>query len=320
MDDLVSIIVPVYNVENYIVACVDSIIRQKYFNIEIILVDDGSTDKSGDICEKYKTTDSRIKVIHKKNGGLSDARNKGIEQAIGQYIMFIDSDDVVADSFVEHLYHLIGDTNAEIGICDLVHCYPKKNIEYMQETERYLYFTEEAICQMLYQRSFLVSACGKIFKRKCFDDIQFPLGMLFEDCAIMYQIFDKVNHIAYSNAKLYGYMHRENSITTKKFSKRDCDILTICSQIVEYMGNRSSVLQQAANSYQIVGALRIYLNAPKGTEFDKELRYCKQLIKKNSMGVLLDGKVRNKTKMAVLMFYLSRPIMPYVYKKIDRWK
>lgn len=320
MKELISVIIPVYNVEIYLENCINSVLNQSYKNIEIILVDDGSIDNSGKLCDEFALKDSRIKVFHKNNGGLSDARNKGIELSNGKYLVFIDSDDVVNYRFIEYLVNLVKDTGCDIGICDPVHCYPNKQINYVDESERHIYSSKDAICEMLYQKSFLVSAWGKIYPKKYFDELRFPVGIIFEDSAIMYKIFAKAQRIAYGNAKLYGYMHRENSITTKKFSKRDCDIIIICDQIVDDMGNKSPELQKAAASYQTVGALRIYLNAKGNAEFDEEVKQCIQIIKQNGKCVLFNTRARRKTRIAILMFYIARPIMQYVHRKVDRWK
>ena len=317
MNELISIVVPVYNVEKYLSTCVESILKQTYSNIEVILVDDGSTDCSGKMCDHYMGQDERIKVIHKKNGGLSDARNKGIIQAEGKYITFIDSDDVVSSDYVEYLYNILEENDGDIAICDPVHCYP--NV-FEQETFMRVYKAEDAIVEMLYQKSFLVAAWGKLYKKDYFEEIEFPEGMLFEDSAVMYKIFDKAKKIVYGNAKLYGYMHREGSITTKKFSKRDCDILTICQQLTEYMSNRSEKLQKAARSYQTAAAFRIYMNAPRNGMFDSEIQNSEQLLKINCKLVMQDSCIRKKMKMALLMYMFARPIMPIIYKKINRWK
>lgn len=320
MGELISIIVPVYNVEQYLDACMESILGQSYSNIEVILVDDGATDNSGKLCDYYAETDERVKVIHKENGGLSDARNKGISQAMGEYIMFIDSDDVVSSGFVEYLYKLLKDSLADIAICDPVHCCPGKEIIFEPEKIEKSFEPEEAIVEMLYQKSFLVAAWGKLFRKEYFNDILFPYGMLFEDSAVMYKIFDKATKIVYGNAKLYGYMHREGSITTKTFSKKDCDILIICDQITEYLSDRGDKLQKAARSYQTAAAFRIYMNAPRNGEFDAELNACDAFLRENQDLVLHDKSIRKKMKMALVMYKFARPVMPIIYKKINRWK
>lgn len=317
---LISIIIPVYNVELYLKVCIESVLSQTYENIEIILVDDGSTDHSGGICDYYAKRDERVRVFHKRNGGLSDARNKGMLYVKGDYIMFIDSDDVVSSELVEYLYRLLIENIAEIAICDPVHCYPGREICFESEKIKKVFTSEAAIVEMLYQKSFLVAAWGKLYKRETLKGICFPEGILFEDSAIMYKIFDNATKIVYGNAKLYGYLHREGSITTKKFSKKDCDILGICEQIVEYFSNRNIKLQNAARAYQTSAILRIYMNVPRNDDFDKELEYCIHFLDKNHVKVLHDCEIRRKLKFALLMYKYARPIMPAVYKRINRWK
>ena len=320
MEDLVSIVVPVYNVMQYLDACMESILNQSYHRIEVILVDDGSTDGSGQKCDYYSRIDSRVIVLHKENGGLSDARNKGIALAKGDYIMFVDSDDIISLNIVDYLLGLCEQYSADISICDPVHCYITENINFEDEREITVFNAHDAIVEMLYQKSFLVAAWGKLFRRTYFDDVLFPYGMLFKDSAIMYKIFNKANVIVYGDAKLYGYMHREGSITTSKFSIRDCDIIKICQQITEDMSNESASLQAAAKSYYTAAAFRVYLNAPRNGKFEQEINECKKVLNKNGKNVIKDSNIRKKLKMALLLYLYARPFMPIVYKKINRWK
>lgn len=317
--DLISIVIPVYNVEEYLGRCLDSVLAQTYKNTEIILVDDGSEDNSGIICDEYKENNDRIKVMHKSNGGLSDARNSGIELATGKYIVFVDSDDFVDETMVDYLYNLVQRNNAEIGICDPVHCYPNMEYKFEYQTKQICYNSEEAIKEMLYQTSFLVCACGKIYLRSVFDNIKFTKGILFEDSALMYLLFDRVDKIVYGNAKLYGYIHRENSITTNNFSRRDCDILSICNEMDEYFKNRSSITR-SLSAYHISAALRIYMNAPRNGNFKKEISDCEQYINDNINDVLSDKRIRTKLRYALILYKYARFLMPYVYSRVNRWK
>lgn len=317
---LISVIIPVYNVVEYLSGCIDSVVNQTYKNLEIILVDDGSTDGSAQMCEEWALKDNRITVIHKTNGGLSDARNAGIAAATGEYIEFIDSDDTVSKKITEHLLSIVEENNTEIGICDPVHCYPDTSYQYQEAHSVKVLTVEDALCEMMYQKSFLVSAWGKLFKRFLFNDVKFPVGMLFEDSAIMYRLFEKVNLVVYSDAKFYGYLHRDNSITTKKFTRRDCDILQICQEQVKFAKNYSSKVYNAALAYQIAGAFRVYLNAPSGSEFKSDLQVCENLIRKNGIKVLFNKNTRKKTKGALALFYISPKLLRMVYQKIDRWK
>ena len=320
MEEQVSIVVPVYNVGQYLRACLDSLVAQTYRNLEIILVDDGATDGSGEICEEYARKDGRIRVIHKENGGLSDARNRGIRSAGGSWLVFVDGDDTVSRDYVEYLYGLVAARGADIGICRLIHCFREGRAEFEPESEQRVLDAEEAVCEMLYQKSFLVAACGKIFRRELFRETLFPRGMLFEDSAVMYKILDGAEKIVYGDAGLYGYMHRENSITTRKFSKKDCDILPICDRIAEYFAGRGGNLRKAAASYQVVGALRVYLNAPRNGMYDSEIRKCIRIIKEKGWKVMRDSRARTKTRLALLLFFTARPLMHILYRRIDRWK
>ena len=317
---LVSIIVPVYNVEQYLDACMESICNQTYSNLEIIMVDDGARDSSGDMCDIWADKDDRIAVIHKKNGGLSDARNVGLNIAKGKYVMFVDSDDILSLDIVEYLLDLITENKAGISICDPVHCYPHCKVEYVDESKKIVYRNvSKAVSEMLYQTSFLVSACGKLYDFKCFDKIRFPKGVLFEDSAVMYRIFYEVDTIVYGNAKKYGYMHREDSITTNKFTKRDLDILDISRDILKYAERKKEILP-AAEAYFITANLRIFLNAKPENEFREVIRECKECIKKHFLSVFFDKNIRNKLRISLILFLFGRKAMIKVYNHVNRWK
>lgn len=317
--ELISIIVPVYNVQAYLERCLDSILGQSYTNIEILTVDDGSTDESGRICDEYEKKDARIHVIHKKNGGLSDARNAGMEAAHGSYLMFVDSDDVVDRRIVEKLYRMVCRHRADVGICDPVHCSPGEQASFVYTEKEMLFSPEEAIAEMLYQKSFLMAAWGKLYSAKLLKQIQFPVGMLFEDSAVMYRIFDRAKRIVHSPSRLYGYLHRENSITTGKFSKRDLDILTICGEMERYFAGRSAELRAAVTSYHMSAAFRIYLNAPRTEEYKDAVSACKRYLDDNYRKVQRDRSIRKKLRLALLLYQFARPVLPYIYSRVDRW-
>lgn len=318
MKDLISIIIPVYNVENYINACMKSVIEQSYDVLDIILVDDGSTDNSGDICDYYEKKDERITVIHKMNGGLSDARNCGIKKAQGKYITFVDSDDIIAHDYIEKLYTMIKNSQADISICDCVHIFPDTSFTFKKATIEEKMKPEQAIKKMLYQKQILVSAWAKLYKISLFSDVIFPVGMLYEDSAIMYKIFEKTNLIVYSNAKMYGYYHRENSITTQKFDVRNFDIMHIAEKIYMHYKNNSYLLG-AARSYYVVACLRIYLNCPNDKKYKEILKKIRKNINIYGIRVLLDNDARKKTRLGIACYYFARPFIRVVYRKVDRW-
>ena len=225
MDDLISIIVPVYNVEKYLKKCVESIINQTYKNIEIILVDDGSSDKSGDICDEYKKLDNRIRVYHKENGGLSDARNYGIDKAKGKYIGFIDSDDYIKNDMYEVLYKAIKKYNADLSMCRVIDCY--NNIPEFDNSNSCCVSLDvvTAIKKVMEATEVSVHAVSKLYKKALFNNLRFENGRTTEDGIIMIELFSNCKVIAYDNSIEYYYIHRENSITTTKFNERKYDVI-----------------------------------------------------------------------------------------------
>lgn len=318
--NLISIIVPVYNVENYVLKCLESISMQTYTNIEVILVDDGSTDNSLDICIKFAESDKRFQIFSKKNGGLSDARNFGMKYATGDEITFVDSDDIIESHMIQYLHDLKNKMHAEISVCNCTHCYSYENVKYVKATDEKIMKSEEAICELLYQKSFLVSAWTKLYDKKLFESIKFPVGMIYEDSAIMYRLFDEANNIAYGNACLYGYFHREDSLTTNKFSYKNFDILYICDELEKYFDDRSVAIKKAAKSYKISACLRIYMNSPRDEQYMETIKQCQNYIENNCKDVLHDKNIRTKLKGALILFRYAKFIMPVIYKKIDRWK
>lgn len=320
MSDLVSVIVPVYNVRKYLEECVNSILNQDYQNIEIVLVDDGSTDGSSELCDHIKLKDERISVYHKKNGGLSDARNFGIKKSKGNIIVFTDSDDVVCSNMITRLYNDLTDNGADISIVDITHFYNEEEpiFEHIKETN--IIQPEAALCDMLYQKNFLVSACGKMFKKELFKSILFPKNMLYEDSAIMYKLIDNSKTITYNKSKLYGYRHRGKSITTSSFSKRNLDIITISDEIVEYFSTRSENLVKASRAYRLNSHFRIFLTIPNTEEYKKYRIKSEDYIKKNCKAILKDKNIRSKMRIAIYCYIFFKPILKLIYSKVDRWK
>lgn len=214
MKEKISIIVPIYNVEKYLEECVESLIHQTYKNIEIILVDDESTDLSGKIADNYLKVDNRIKVYHKKNGGLSDARNYGINKATGRFISFVDSDDIVEPDFILTLYENLKKNMVRISACGICRYYDNgTRIEYNYQNIEKKYSKEEAHKYLNILGYFNVSSCNKLFDIKLFKNIKFPLRKKSEDMYVMYRLIEEANGIYYSSKTKYLYRQREGSIT-----------------------------------------------------------------------------------------------------------
>lgn len=206
---LISIIVPVYNVDNYLKKCVDSICHQTYRNLEIILVDDGSTDRSGSLCDEFVANDSRIRVIHKSNGGLSDARNAGMEVALGEWWMFVDSDDYIAPNTAETMLRAAVENRCEIAVCNMVRIYEDGEMEsfYRPVTESTVW-AEEQRFETLKQPS----VCNKLFYAELFEGARFPKGKYYEDTFIYHVLAYRASRIALTGLDGYYYLSRRESI------------------------------------------------------------------------------------------------------------
>lgn len=227
MKPLISVVIPIYQVKDYLVQCLESVMNQTYKEIEIILVDDGSTDGSGDICNEYKQKDDRIRVIHKGNGGLSSARNAGIDLAQGEYIAFIDSDDWIDARYIETLYKMCEENDCDIAQCVHWDIWTEVNYHVDKVTVPFIFNPRELACAFesieLWQS---ILAWNKLYRIELFDDIKYPEGRLHEDEYTSYKLAWKANKVAVTYAKLYYYRRcRENSIKTSKYSYKrlDCD-------------------------------------------------------------------------------------------------
>lgn len=253
--DLISIIVPVYNVERYLQRCVDSILRQTYKEIEVILVDDGSIDRSSAICDEYAASDPRIKVVHQQNGGASCARNTGIDLASGNYIGFVDSDDWIAPETYETLYKNIIHFDADVSDIDSI--ITSAEFVYKNEEEKILVLDKEDIL-IDYFIADRYSCCRKLYKRSVIGDIRFPLGKIGEDISTNFLFLSSADREVKSSLKLYYYYSNPESVSGCIFRKRDFDILDACSDLLKYSkGNPKvydlAIIKQAVSYYSIIG-------------------------------------------------------------------
>lgn len=242
----VSIIVPVYNVEKYLQKCIDSILAQTYTNYEVILVDDGSTDSSGKICDTY--FGGHIRCFHKANGGLSDARNYGIQCAEGSHIMFVDSDDYLHPECLKMLVELIETNNAQISCVGqfridediTITDYPKIDFEKVE-----LINGIKAL-ELLCLRKIGTSACGKLYEKRFFEDIKFPYGVLHEDICTIPYILEQAQSVAYANEALYYYVQRKNSIMHKHVTEYNIKSFAGVDNLVGYVDKNHPELHEAA--------------------------------------------------------------------------
>lgn len=240
---LITIIVPIYNVEQYLRECIDSIVSQTYSNLDIILVDDGSLDKCPEICDEYKQKDNRIRVIHKNNGGLSDARNAGLDIATGEYISFIDSDDVVSKRFIELLYKpFLHNENIGVSLCKFKPFYGDKCGQSTEEK----FFERIDLDLLLSQNSSLNtylsmecnSACNKLYRRRLFNNVRYPKGKIYEDVFTTYKVLFNAGEIYRTASQLYFYRIRLGSIMgAKSFSLDYLNLVDAIHETIDWLKN-----------------------------------------------------------------------------------
>lgn len=303
---LITVIVPCYNVELYLPRCVDSILNQTYKNLEIFLVDDGSPDRCGEICDEYARQDKRIKVIHKENGGLSDARNVAIDVATGEYIVFVDSDDFVALDYVETLYQLATDNDAQVAVTWLK-CFDEGTgpVADTHNGKTLKVFTaEEALLSMFYQKDFDTAACAKIYHHSLFEGIRYPEGWLYEDLSTTYRLMMKCRRVAFSNYMSYYYLLRKSSIEGSPFKPAKFES---CMNIVNQLKRDRSAMpiniQRAMNCRIVSLVFHILLDVPME---QKDMR--KTLINEIRplrWSVLFDRKARKKARLACLLSFFG---------------
>lgn len=248
-NDLISIIIPVYKVEKYLEKCIESVLKQTYTNLQIILVDDGSPDNCGKICDEYAKKDPRIEVIHKVNGGLSDARNVGIAKAKGKYIGFVDSDDYIKEDMYEILINLIKEYDADVSICNLYDVIDGK--EYIRNNENGIqeYSRLEILKEVLLDKNIQSYAWNKLYKKELFDEIKYPIGKKYEDIGTTFYVFEKCNKIVVTSEPEYYYLKRSDSLVNNVTESTVLDYTDIIIQRYLYTQKNIEKLRKYNNYY-----------------------------------------------------------------------
>jgi glycosyltransferase involved in cell wall biosynthesis len=286
MSPRISVIVPVYNMEVYLEACISSIINQTFTDLEIILINDGSMDCSGSICDQFQQLDHRIRVHHKANQGLSSARNTGIDLSTGEYLAFVDSDDTIKEDMLELLYQQITEKDADFVFCDY---YRKEEIDSIPPMITGILESKLLNQKQLFEWLYLPEYCiilpvswNKLYKKELFHNLRFPEGRYHEDEFLIHKIIAKTHKAVFLNAKLYGYLLRSNSIVGTGNLKMKKDIL-------DALHDRTVFFQEQGNKEMYLRSLRFYIrktiwecmkikHTPKGSQFillqAEKLRAC----------------------------------------------
>ena len=305
MNPKISIIVPVYNVERYLEKCIDSILNQTFRDIELILVDDGSTDNSGIICDRYKNKDDRIIVIHKDNGGLSSARNTGINVAKGDFIGFVDSDDYIDENMYYKLYYLCIKNGCEISVCKFANEIDGKSINLRENEYTHIMNNEDGMKELFKGILYRFSACNKLFKSDLFKEVAFPEGRIHEDLSTTYRLFGNVNKVGYINYEGYVYVKRSNSILTCKYSRKRLDAFIGWSEILEFTNRKYPSLKEvvyACYTYTCIDHMYYILNQAADKDEKKELLgIIRKNVNKNYKGILSNKALTTKYKILILM-------------------
>lgn len=298
MHDIISVIVPIYCVEKYINQCIDSILNQSYPYLEIILVDDGSPDNCGLICDEYAKKDGRIKVIHKKNGGLSDARNAGIKISSGKYIAFVDSDDCIDQRMYEKLQNTLQECGADIAECHSVSFDDGSipNARYSNQIKELTakeWITETSLGDFL-----SCVAWNKLYKKELFIGIEYPVGRHYEDDATTYKLVYRANKIVRLTDALYFYRQRQNSITAQK------NIREIKQQFQALYEKCLFFNSLNENELEVFSYSRLIIFLLSNLEFWEgvnsfESKKWKSIIKQNKRGVYFSKSVPFKYKLYI---------------------
>ncbi len=274
MSIMVSVIVPVYNTESYLERCLDSIIKQTYKMLDIILIDDGSTDRSSNICDIYAEKDVRVRVFHKSNKGLSDARNVGIELAKAPFICFVDSDDILHEKYVERLFELCDKYNADIAQCDFL-C--------IDNESRLLPLNTDCEIQELTGREALSEYCNgknevqycvswnKLYNRKLFNEIRFPVGKQHEDVFTSYKLFALANKVILTTEYMYYYRQRSDSITGMGFTLKSLDLGEALNERVEFLDAHGLYNEAFQVKRRLMSVYKRDIKALQGLGDQKEL-------------------------------------------------
>ncbi|WML47810.1 glycosyltransferase [Neobacillus sp. PS3-34] len=309
MKPIISIIVPVYNVEQFIEECIDSILEQNFPNFEVLLVNDGSTDKSGEICEQYALVDTRVKVIHKDYEGVSSARNTGIIMAQGDYIGFVDGDDRIEKNMYEELYKLCIESRSDISICKLGR---EINGVLINNTKEELILEMnnlEAMSQLFKGELFRFSLCNKLFKRTCFENVVFPVGRIHEDLSTTYKLFANSTKTIFKNFIGYIYVKRENSILTAAFNEKRLDAFTGWNEILLFMNKKYLQLYNEILACFVFWCVDniFYILHQVNSKTDRNiyLEKIRKMVRRNYKDIIKNGELSLNYKYIITLFYFN---------------
>ena len=314
MKPLISVILPIYNVEEYLPRCIESVIHQTYTNLEILLVDDGSPDRCPQICDEYAKKDERIQVLHKVNGGLSDARNQGAKIATGKYITFIDSDDYVTETYVEYLYDLLEKYHTRMALCTHTVVFEAGNtIKYGQGGYEAL-TSEQCLERMLYDDVINTSAWAKLYEADMVRQFPYPVGKLFEDIATTYKFFMACDQIACGYESQYFYMLRSTSIVYQSFNPKKMELLEMTDTMAEDVIKVYPQLERALERRKVYARFSTLNQLQNVREHKEEKQMLIRYIKQHKGCIVGNPRAPKRDKLALLALSVGYPVYRLCWK------
>lgn len=322
MTDLISIIVPVFNVAPFLPRCIESLINQDYKNIEIILIDDGSSDGSGMICDEYADKDSRVKVYHQEYHGVSGARNKGLDISSGEYIMFLDSDDEAHPHYVSKLFNTLNENNLDIAQCCLIRIKNGKRINELEVKDSVQIFSGLEMQCKIFERNryFTMCLCGKLFKKSLFDGLQFPIGRINEDESLIYLLMYRAGRVGVIDDYLYYYHYNGNSITEKKYNIHRLDSFYMLEEKYNFYVQVGllDLANKTANEYFSQMSVALLNGKREAEDYSQILKKARELYNKDRKSILEKANLTKDKWLFMKLSYLSFSFVPF-YGKLLRF-
>ncbi|MBE5964210.1 MAG: glycosyltransferase family 2 protein [Lachnospira sp.] len=304
---MVSVIVPIYNVEKYLNKCVDSILAQTYTDLEVILVNDGTKDSSAQIAAEYEKMDNRVRLINKENGGLSDARNVGIAMALGEYAICIDSDDYIATDMIEILVRLIKDNDCDMAAGGICNVYGKNMVPQCKEQKEFVCDNVEAFGHIMVGELIPGSICNKLIKTDIYKSIEFPVGRLYEDAFFTTKLMQIIKKVAVTTKPLYYYVHREGSITTTPFKKRDYDLVDAYTINLKLIKDKYPAIMPQATFrlnwayFTVLDRILLLENYSKNEYYSRVVKH----LKRNAIDIFFNKYFRKSRRIAAIALLIN---------------
>lgn len=320
MNEKISIIIPIYNVEKYLKQCIESILNQTYKNFEMILIDDGTKDNSGIICDEYAKKDSRIKVIHQKNMGLSGARNTGLKIATGDYISFIDSDDFIDNKMFEVMLLALKKSDTDIVECGTIFC--NEVGEYIRENtinKTKIYNSKEQIKELLISGSITTTSWGKLFKKELFKNFEFPLGKYHEDTFTTYKLLHFSQKTVVLNKGFYHYRQVNGSIMNSSFNLKHLDSIEAILERSKFIEKNYPEYKKYDYANIVYSCCKVYERILLSNFYNKKIvKNLQNLIRKYLIYFLICSKSKKSTKLFSIICFINMDLCKKIYNNLKR--